>query len=62
MHRILPAITWMALVLFAYLGPPLRADWQPLVMDMMMGRFEGTNPIIVAHFYCMGLWPVLLLL
>ena len=62
MHRILPAITWMALVLFAYFGPPLRADWQPWVMDMMMGQFEGTNPIIVAHFYCMGLWPVLLLL
>ena len=40
----------------------MRPDWWPWVVDLMMGRFEDTNPIIVAHFYCMGLWPILLLI
>ena len=46
---------------FAYLVP-MRPDWWPWVVDLMMGRFGDTNPIIVAHFYCMGLWPVLFLM
>ena len=61
MHRIFPTVTWLGLVLFAMFGPPMRADWWPWVVDLMMGRFQGTNPIIVGHFYSMGVWPILLL-
>ncbi len=50
---------WTLLVtLSSLVSPPARPDQGAWVMDLLMGRWEGIDPTVVAHFQLMGLWPI----
>lgn len=50
---------WAALVLAAWgLAPPTRSDVWAWCLDLVAGRWEGTDPLVVAHFQLMGVWPL----
>ena len=58
--RPFPTAVFLALVLAAWVAPPMRPDWQSWCGDLLAGRWEGTEPLTVALFQAMGLWPWLM--
>jgi len=50
---------WLAFVLYAFiLAPPDQADTLGLIQRLSTGDWQGINPIIVALFNGMGIWPM----
>ena len=60
MTRLLAAVLWMALFAVPWLGPATRPDALAWVVDLLTGRWADTEPWVVVHFQCMGIWPALL--
>ena len=59
--RLAYGMIWLAAVGVAFgLAPPNRPDLWPWVLRLLTGRWEGENPMVVAHFQLMGVWPLLL--
>ncbi len=53
-------VCWLLLIaLGCGLPPPTRPDVGAWVADLLMGRWDGTSPWVVAEFQWMGLWPAL---
>lgn len=51
---------WLGFVLYAFfLAPPNQPDTVELIQKIALGQFEGVNPLIVALFNLMGVWPML---
>lgn len=60
MTRRAAAIGWLALVVVGFgLAPPSRPDQLDWVLALLLGRWEGEEPWVVAEFQMMGLWPAL---
>lgn len=52
---------WLAMMLAHFvLAPPTAKGLMPWLTDMMMGRIGGENPLLVAEFYTMGVWPLVI--
>ncbi|WOD39595.1 DUF2834 domain-containing protein [Nodosilinea sp. E11] len=50
---------WLGFVLYAFiLAPPDRPDTVDLIFRLSTGAWDGINPVVVAVFNAMGLWPV----
>lgn len=59
LRRILFAILWLALVVYAFgFAPPDQPDTRQLIQQLSTGQWAGTNPAIVALFNLMGIWPL----
>lgn len=57
--RLVAGITWVVLVALAAFGaPPSTTDPWPWIVDLMVGRWGGTEPWVVVEFQMMGLWPL----
>jgi hypothetical protein len=53
------AIVWLLAVAVAFgLAPPNRPDLWPWLGRLLTGDWAGENPLVVAHFQMMGLWPL----
>ncbi len=53
------AILWLLGVAVAFgLSPPNRPDLWPWLIRLLSGDWAGENPMVVAHFQMMGLWPL----
>lgn len=60
MNKIPALLLWLALIAVGCgLGPPNRPDLGAWVVDLLLGRWEGQPPWVVAEFQWMGLWPAL---
>jgi hypothetical protein len=60
MKRWIAAVLWIGLVIVMAIAPPQPPDVLGWVLDLMLGRWEGTEPWVVVHFMLMGIWPMLL--
>ena len=59
MNRFIFWSFWLGFVLYAFiLAPPNRPDTAELILRLATGAWEGINPIVVALFNAMGLWPM----
>ena len=59
MSRRTALLLWIALVAVAVVAPPTRPDLWEWVGRVMSGDWSGENPLLLAHFNLMGIWPVL---
>lgn len=54
------AALWAGLAIYAFfLAPPNQPDTFELIKNLSIGQLEGINPLIVALFYIMGVWPMI---
>ncbi|MGF1478899.1 MAG: DUF2834 domain-containing protein [Cyanophyceae cyanobacterium] len=52
-------LLWIAFSLYAFLlAPPNQPDTFELIKDLSTGDWDGINPLIVALFNLMGVWPL----
>ncbi|PSR17205.1 DUF2834 domain-containing protein [filamentous cyanobacterium CCP3] len=50
---------WLGFILYAFiLAPPDRPDTADLILRLSTGDWQGINPIFVALFNAMGIWPM----
>lgn len=57
--RIAYGIAWIGVTAVAFgLAPPNREDLWEWLVRLLTGDWAGENPLVVAHFQMMGLWPL----
>ena len=59
MSRRTALLFWIALVVVSWVAPPTRPDVWEWVQRVMVGDWAGENPLLIAQFNLMGVWPVL---
>jgi hypothetical protein len=59
-RRISWGLLWLGLVSYAFLlAPPDQPDTFDLIRRMSIGEWDGINPLIIALFNLMGVWPMI---
>lgn len=53
-------LLWAGVIAYAFLlAPPDRPDTVELIKQLSTGQIAGINPLIVALFNIMGIWPII---
>ena len=53
-------LLWIGLIGYAtLLAPPNQPDTAKLIQDLSSGQWQGINPLVVALFNIMGIWPLI---
>lgn len=53
-------LLWAGFILYAFLfAPPDQPDTFDLIQDLSTGQWDGINPLIIALFNLMGVWPLI---
>lgn len=53
-------LLWIGLLAYAFLvAPPDQPDTLALIQNLSIGRWEGVNPLVIALFNLMGIWPMI---
>lgn len=61
MNASVAGFLWLMLVgLSAVVSPPVRPDVWEWMARVMAGDWTGENPLVLAHFNLMGLWPLVM--
>ncbi|MBP5977247.1 DUF2834 domain-containing protein [Brasilonema sp. CT11] len=51
---------WLGFVVYAFFfAPPDQPDTFDLIKDLSTGQWQGINPLIIALFNIMGIWPMI---
>ncbi len=59
MKRFVFLALWLGLILYSFiLAPPDRPDTADLILRLSTGAWDGINPVVVALFSAMGIWPM----
>jgi hypothetical protein len=59
MKRFIFGALWIGFILYAFiLAPPDQPDTADLILRLSTGDWDRINPVIVALFSAMGLWPL----
>ncbi len=54
------ALLWLGFSLYAFtLAPPSQPDTLALIVKLSSGQWDNINPLIVALFNLMGVWPMI---
>jgi len=54
------SLLWLAVVIYAFfLAPPNQPDTFELIKNLSTGNWDGINPLIIALFNIMGIWPMI---
>jgi len=57
--KILFALLWVGFVTYAFgFAPPSQPDTPELIQNLIAGNWKEINPIVVALFNLMGIWPI----
>ncbi|MDY7023302.1 MAG: DUF2834 domain-containing protein [Cyanobacteriota bacterium] len=60
LRKILFGCLWIGFGVYAFtLAPPDQPDTLDLIKDLSTGNWQGINPLIVALFNIMGIWPLI---
>lgn len=52
-------LLWVSVVAYAFfLAPPNQPDTIELIKNLSTGKWDGINPLIIALFNIMGIWPI----
>jgi len=53
-------LLWVGVVVYAFLlAPPDQPDTVELIKNLSTGNWDGINPLIIALFNIMGVWPLI---
>jgi len=53
-------LLWVGFTVYAFfLAPPNQPDTVSLIQDLSTGQWDGINPLVVALFNIMGIWPMI---
>lgn len=53
-------LLWLGFVVYAFFAaPPSQPNTFSLIQNLSTGNWQGINPIVVALFNLMGIWPVI---
>ncbi len=53
-------LLWLGFVTYAFLlAPPNQPDTFDLIKNLSTGQIAGINPLVVALFNIMGVWPLI---
>ncbi|AIE72543.1 MULTISPECIES: hypothetical protein [unclassified Synechocystis] len=59
LNRLALACLWLALVVFAFgFAPPSDPRTLTLIKALSLGQWQDINPVIIALFNLMGIWPM----
>ncbi|UZQ54328.1 DUF2834 domain-containing protein [Trichothermofontia sichuanensis B231] len=59
-RKLIFSAIWLALIFYAFgLAPAAQPDTLALIQKLSLGQLQGINPLIVALFNLMGIWPLL---
>lgn len=59
LNRLLFACLWLALIVFAFgFAPPSDPQTLVLIKSLSLGQWQDINPVIIALFNLMGIWPM----
>lgn len=51
-------LLWVGVIVYAFfLAPPNQPDTFELIKNLSTGKWDGINPLIIALFNIMGIWP-----
>jgi hypothetical protein len=51
---------WLGFVTYAFvLTPPTQPGTFELIKNLCIGQWQDINPLVVALFYLMGIWPII---
>jgi hypothetical protein len=54
------ALLWLGFIVYAFvLAPPDQPDTLSLIQNLSIGNWQGINPLIIALFNLMGIWPLI---
>ncbi len=53
-------LLWVSVIAYAFfLAPPNQPDTFELIKNLSTGKWDGINPLIIALFNIMGIWPLI---
>lgn len=53
-------VLWLGFVFYAFvLAPPNQPDTFELIKNLSTGQWQGINPLVIALFNLMGIWPMI---
>lgn len=53
-------LLWLGFITYAFfLAPPNQPDTFSLIKDLSTGQWSGINPLVIALFNIMGVWPMI---
>lgn len=59
-RKIAFGVLWLGFTAYAFLlAPPDQPDTFELIKNLSFGQWQGINPVIIALFYIMGIWPLI---
>lgn len=59
LRRLSLTALWLGLIIFAFgFAPPPDPDTFELIKRLSTGEWQGINPIVIALFNIMGIWPL----
>ena len=60
LRRLILIALWLGLLIFAFgFSPPTDPDTGELIKHLSLGQWQGINPVIIALFNLMGVWPLI---
>ncbi|WP_414551134.1 DUF2834 domain-containing protein [Anabaena sp. CCY 0017] len=59
-RKIAFGLIWLGFLTYAFIfAPPDQPDTFELIKNLSVGQWQGINPIVIALFNLMGIWPVI---
>ncbi len=59
-RKIVFGLLWLGLIVYAFLlSPPQQPGTFELIKNLLIGQWQGINPLIIALFNLMGVWPII---
>ncbi|BAZ52940.1 hypothetical protein NIES4103_56050 [Nostoc sp. NIES-4103] len=60
LRKITFGLIWLGVIAYAFLlAPPEQPGTFELIKNLSIGQWEGINPIVIALFNIMGIWPLI---
>ena len=59
-RKIAFGVLWLGFIIYAFfLAPPEQPGTFELIKNLSSGQWQGVNPLVIALFNLMGIWPLI---
>ncbi|MEH1852157.1 MAG: DUF2834 domain-containing protein [Nostoc sp.] len=59
-RKIAFGLLWLGFIVYGFfLAPPDQPDTFELIKNLSLGHWQGVNPLVIALFNLMGIWPLI---
>ncbi|MCG6134842.1 MAG: DUF2834 domain-containing protein [Nostoc sp. LLA-1] len=60
LRKITFGVLWLGFITYAFIfAPPDQPNTFELIQNLSMGQWQGINPLVIALFNVMGIWPLI---